>query len=62
MTTRSALTSTPLPVLQWYGFTAAFFIQTVTIGKDGFMDAAQINNLADQPASPSAAIPGTTAS
>jgi peptidoglycan/xylan/chitin deacetylase (PgdA/CDA1 family) len=37
-----------LPILKWYGFTAAFFIQTVTIGKDGFMDAAQIKDLADQ--------------
>jgi peptidoglycan/xylan/chitin deacetylase (PgdA/CDA1 family) len=36
-----------LPVLKHYGFTAAFFIQTVTIGKDGFMDAAQIKDLAD---------------
>lgn len=36
-----------LPILKRYGFTAAFFIQTVTIGKDGFMDAAQIKDLAD---------------
>lgn len=36
-----------LPILKFYGFTAAFFIQTVTIGKDGFMDAAQIKDLAD---------------
>jgi peptidoglycan/xylan/chitin deacetylase (PgdA/CDA1 family) len=36
-----------LPVLKRYGFTAAFFIQTVTIGKDGFMDADQIKDLAD---------------
>ena len=36
-----------VPILKQDGFTAAFFIQTVTIGKDGFMDADQIKALAD---------------
>ncbi len=36
-----------LPILKRLGFTATFFIQTVTIGKDGFMDADQIKDLAD---------------
>ena len=35
-----------VPVLKQYGFTATFFIMTVSIGKDGYLSAAQIQELA----------------
>ena len=37
-----------VPILKRFGFTASFFIMTVTIGKDGYMDADQIKDLADE--------------
>ena len=37
-----------VPVLKEYGWTATFFIMTVSINKDGFMDDWQIKQLADE--------------
>lgn len=36
------------PILKQYGFTGVFFIMTVTIGKPGYMNAAQIKSLSDE--------------
>ncbi len=36
------------PVLQQYGFKGVFFVMTVTIGKPGYLTAAQIKSLSDQ--------------
>jgi Predicted xylanase/chitin deacetylase len=36
------------PILQQYGFKGVFFVMTVTIGKPGYLTAAQIKTLSDQ--------------